>query len=142
MWAFLFQQCPEISIAIQPDWGCKSHQQSWHPQIVISLVEARERRNEARRLLDNDQDPGAIKQAKKSANTVLSENSFEIIHDRMPVILPTEQWNTWLSPAENQADKLLTLICPHNSESMQAWPVSREFNKVGLRDDVGLTDKI
>jgi putative SOS response-associated peptidase YedK len=64
------------------------------------------------------------------------------IHDRMPVILPLEQWSTWLSPAERQADKLLPMIQPHEAESMQAWPVTRELNRVGLRDDAGLTHPI
>jgi putative SOS response-associated peptidase YedK len=65
---------------------------------------------------------------------------MEKIHDRMPVILPSEQWNTWLSPQEHQTDKLQQLICPHNAESMQAWAVTRELNKVGLRNDAGLIE--
>lgn len=60
------------------------------------------------------------------------------IHDRMPVILDPDQWATWLSPQEHQADKLLPLIRPHDPESMQAWAVTREVNRVGLRDDAGL----
>ena len=64
------------------------------------------------------------------------------IHDRMPVILPPEQWNIWLSQQERQADKLIPLVCPHKSESMRAWPVTREVNKVGLRNDVGLIEPI
>ena len=64
------------------------------------------------------------------------------IHDRMPVILSEEQWDTWLSPAEHRPEKLLPLIRPHESESMQTWPVTHELNRVGLRDDVDLTKPI
>lgn len=60
------------------------------------------------------------------------------IQDRMPVILDPEQSGTWLSPQEHQADKLLPRIRPDDSCSMQAWPVTRELNGVGLRDDSGL----
>lgn len=62
------------------------------------------------------------------------------IHDRMPVILNPEQWDTWLCRQENNANKLLHLIRPHEPESMQAWPVTRELNRAGLRDDAGLIE--
>lgn len=64
------------------------------------------------------------------------------IHDRMPVILDREQWDTWLSPQVHEADMLLPLILPHESEPMQVWPVTRELNRVGLRDDAGLIEPI
>lgn len=64
------------------------------------------------------------------------------IHDRMPVILDQDQWETWLSPQIKQPDKLIPLIRPHDSNSMQAWPVSRELNRVGLRNDAGLIEPI
>lgn len=64
------------------------------------------------------------------------------IHDRMPVILNPDQWETWLSPKEHHPDKLLPLIYPHDSESMQVWAVTRELNKVGLRNDAGLIDPL
>jgi putative SOS response-associated peptidase YedK len=63
------------------------------------------------------------------------------IHDRMPVILDRELWSIWLSPQEHRADQLLPLIQPHDAESMQAWPVTRELNKAGLRDDAGLVER-
>lgn len=67
------------------------------------------------------------------ANTIMAP-----IHDRMPVILDPEQWPLWLSLHEHKADDLLPFLAPHDSESMQAWPVSRDVNRVGLRDDAGL----
>lgn len=64
------------------------------------------------------------------------------IHDRMPVILDPDQWAIWLSQQEKQADKLLPMIHPHDPKSMQAWSVTRELNKVGLRDDAGLIESL
>ncbi|MDA1108163.1 MAG: integrase arm-type DNA-binding domain-containing protein [Proteobacteria bacterium] len=45
----------------------------------ISLSAARERREQARKLLANGADPGAVKQAQKAAITALAENSFELV---------------------------------------------------------------
>jgi len=64
------------------------------------------------------------------------------IHDRMPVILTPDQWEAWLSTNERKPDHLLPLIRPHDSKSMQAWAVTRELNKVGLRNDAGLIDPL
>jgi len=66
-------------------------------------------------------------------------NSFmEPIHERMPVILYPEQWSFWLSQQEHLPDRLLPLICSQESKSMQAWPVTRELNRAGFRNDSGL----
>lgn len=67
---------------------------------------------------------------------------MEPIHDRMPVILDRELWAAWLSPQLHDAGKLLPLIRPHDPASMQAWLVTREVNRVGLRDDAGLVERV
>jgi putative SOS response-associated peptidase YedK len=72
--------------------------------------------------------------------TTTANALMETIHDRMPVILDREQWATWLSPQVHETDKLLPMIHPHEAASMQAWQVTREMNRVGLRDDAGLTE--
>ena len=45
----------------------------------ISLLEARERRDAARKLLSNGADPGDIKKAQKAAVVALEESSFELV---------------------------------------------------------------
>jgi integrase len=45
----------------------------------ISLAEARERRDQARKLLTNDVDPGIVKQATKNAIVQATENSFQLV---------------------------------------------------------------
>lgn len=72
-----------------------------------------------------------------SANTIM-----EPIHERMPVILQPDQWEVWLSQQEQKADHLLPLLCPHEAASMQAWPVSRELNRIGARNDAGLVEPV
>jgi putative SOS response-associated peptidase YedK len=74
--------------------------------------------------------------------TTAGNELMQPIHDRMPVILNSGQWATWLSTNEHRPDNLLPLISPHDSESMQAWPVTRDLNKVGVRNDAGLTDPL
>ena len=74
--------------------------------------------------------------------TTSANSLMEPIHDRMPVILSPDQWELWLSPHEHQKEDLLPLIKPFDSKPMQAWEVSREVNKVGLRNDAGLIENI
>lgn len=74
--------------------------------------------------------------------TTNANDLMQPIHDRMPVILSSDQWHTWLSPQERQAEMVLPMIRPYDAEIMQAWPVSRELNKVGVRDDAGLVEPI
>ena len=45
----------------------------------VTLSDARERREQARKLLANGVDPSAVKQAQKTAVIALTENSFEVI---------------------------------------------------------------
>lgn len=70
--------------------------------------------------------------------TTSANELMRAIHDRMPVILDSNQWEVWLSPKVKQADQLMSLIQPHESDTMQAWPVTRDLNRVGLRNDAGL----
>jgi integrase len=45
----------------------------------VSLSDARQRRDDARKLLANGVDPGAIKKAQKAATVAVTENSFEVV---------------------------------------------------------------
>lgn len=63
---------------------------------------------------------------------------MEPIHDRMPVIIPRENWQAWLSAP---ADEISQLIHPYQAGEMQAWPVSRRVSKT-QDDDPGLIEPI
>lgn len=69
----------------------------------LSLAEARDRREQARKLIANGVDPVAAKQAQKVASVALSENSFEII---------AREWFAKHSPnwKENHSSKILARL--------------------------------
>lgn len=50
------------------------------------------------------------------------------VHDRMPVILPPEEYDYWLDPAFEGTDKLLSLLKPYPSDEMALYPVSTYVN--------------
>lgn len=54
------------------------------------------------------------------------------IHNRMPVILPPEAYDTWLQPGELAADEALPLLRPYDARHMQAVPVSTRVNSPGI----------
>lgn len=62
--------------------------------------------------------------------TTQANEVLEPIHQRMPVLLEQEDWDTWLS-LEPLADELLMeLIAPSDAEKMQAWGVAHAVNKI------------
>lgn len=50
------------------------------------------------------------------------------IHNRMPVILPRDAYQTWLEPGEPDIEGLKSLLRPYPAEEMTAYPVSRLVN--------------
>jgi putative SOS response-associated peptidase YedK len=51
------------------------------------------------------------------------------IHDRMPVMLMSEDYDRWLGRA-NSADELKALLRPYDADLMEAYAVSRVVNSV------------
>ena len=51
------------------------------------------------------------------------------IHNRMPVILPESEWDTWLDLENNDVDALGKLLVPYQGDELEAWPVSTLVNK-------------
>ena len=52
------------------------------------------------------------------------------LHDRMPVILSTEQWPQWLGEELASPEQLQRLLTPFPPERMTCWPVGHAVNKV------------
>ena len=50
------------------------------------------------------------------------------IHNRMPVILPREAYDTWLDPETKDQSALAALLRPYPADAMTAYPVSRKVN--------------
>jgi integrase len=70
---------------------------------AVALADARSRRDDARKLLANDIDPGAVKRVQKLAKTELTENSFEVI---------AREWFKRHSPnwKENHSSKIIARL--------------------------------
>jgi putative SOS response-associated peptidase YedK len=47
------------------------------------------------------------------------------LHDRMPVILESEDWPTWLGEVEGDP---ATLLRPAGADVLKVWPVSKQVN--------------
>jgi putative SOS response-associated peptidase YedK len=63
------------------------------------------------------------------------------IHQRMPVILPSEYYELWLEPAVREPDQLLPLLNPYPTDEMEAYPVSRRVNSPS-NDDPGCVERV
>ncbi|MBE3071621.1 MAG: SOS response-associated peptidase [Acidobacteria bacterium] len=53
---------------------------------------------------------------------------MQVIHNRMPVILPQDAYTRWLDPNEQPPENLDTLLAPFPADAMTAYPVSRFVN--------------
>jgi putative SOS response-associated peptidase YedK len=60
--------------------------------------------------------------------TTEANETISPIHDRMPVILNTQDYNLWLDPSFTRSDRLNTLLKPYPAEAMTAHPVSTKVN--------------
>jgi putative SOS response-associated peptidase YedK len=59
------------------------------------------------------------------ANELLSK-----IHDRMPALIPPDQWAAWLGEIKTTHAALRAMLRPYPSERMAMWPVSRRVGNV------------
>jgi putative SOS response-associated peptidase YedK len=61
--------------------------------------------------------------------TTAANDLMAPIHDRMPVVLAPEDWDTWLDPETDPA-RAQRLLVPAPSEWFEAYPVSTRVNNV------------
>jgi len=66
--------------------------------------------------------------------TTAANEMVSRLHDRMPVVVPPEDFAVWLNP-ETTADRLKAIMRPYPSERMRAHPVSRRLNDVRNDDE-------
>jgi putative SOS response-associated peptidase YedK len=66
------------------------------------------------------------------ANALVAE-----IHDRMPLILASEDYVRWLGDEPDPAD----LMRPFPAEPMRMWPISRRVNKPE-NDDASIVEPV
>jgi putative SOS response-associated peptidase YedK len=60
--------------------------------------------------------------------TTTPNETMAPIHDRMPVILPSSAWDTWLDPTNDDTEALARLLVPAPAELLVARPVTTAVN--------------
>lgn len=60
--------------------------------------------------------------------TTEANDVLKPVHDRMPVILSSENYSLWLDEKINDTDRLQKLIAPYSPKEMKAYPVSKSVN--------------
>lgn len=63
--------------------------------------------------------------------TILTTDANELmmpIHERMPVIIPPDQFDLWLDPTVHDEKKLSGMLRPFDSKAMTAYPISTLVN--------------
>lgn len=77
----------------------------------------------------SDDDPDAFVWS-STVLTTSAEDSLGHIHDRMPLIVEPERWETWLGATVTNRDELLGLLVPAAPGRLDSYPVSTEVNSV------------
>lgn len=75
---------------------------------------------------------------KLSTCTIITTTPNEImspIHHRMPVILNSDDWSSWLDPANDDSASLQKLLRPFNASRMDAYPISTHVNSPAHDDE-------
>jgi putative SOS response-associated peptidase YedK len=67
--------------------------------------------------------------------TTAANGLLQPIHDRMPVILSSEDYGRWLDPNVQGSQSLSDLLRPFPDESMQAILVSTRVNSAKIDDE-------
>ena len=62
--------------------------------------------------------------------TTAAEPGLDVIHDRMPLVLPRDRWNGWLDPQLRTPDDVRALVEPPAPGRFAAVPVSTRVNSV------------
>jgi putative SOS response-associated peptidase YedK len=62
--------------------------------------------------------------------TTEAEPGLDVIHDRMPLVLPGDRWNAWLDPKLRDQDDVQALLEPPPAGRFAARPVTTRVNSV------------
>jgi putative SOS response-associated peptidase YedK len=72
--------------------------------------------------------------------TTDANRTLRPIHDRMPVIVPSEDFNVWLDTANVDAETAEAIIAPAPDDLLEAYPVSTAVNRTA-NDNPTLIDR-
>jgi putative SOS response-associated peptidase YedK len=76
--------------------------------------------------------------------TIITTKPNELLatlHDRMPVILKSQDHQRWLDAGEKNAGEMDDLLVPYVADEMEAYPISKDVNSV-KNDGPRLTDRV
>lgn len=73
--------------------------------------------------------------------TTAANDTLKPVHQRMPLILDSEEWDTWLNTEEISAKDARKLLKPAPDDLLEAVPVSPRVNRVS-EDDPGLIEPV
>jgi putative SOS response-associated peptidase YedK len=62
--------------------------------------------------------------------TTAAEQSLVGVHDRMPMVLPTDRWDDWLDPEQRDPEAVRAMLAPPVAGRFVAVPVSTRVNAV------------
>jgi putative SOS response-associated peptidase YedK len=62
--------------------------------------------------------------------TTRANRQIADLHDRMPVVLPSDAWQRWLGPRPVDSGELLAMLAPAEDEPLDIYPVVRLVNNV------------
>ena len=60
--------------------------------------------------------------------TTQANEVLEPIHERMPVILKSKNYDKWLDVEEHDTEKLEKLLVPYSAKEMESYAVSKDVN--------------
>src|SRR5947207_1140988 len=61
--------------------------------------------------------------------TTSANDTMAPVHDRMPVILAPESWDTWLDPDNHDVEALEKLLVPAPNDTLEWYPIRMLVNK-------------
>lgn len=76
------------------------------------------------------------------STTIITTSPNELMakfHHRMPVILPRDQLERWISPGEMPSEEALSMLTQYPAAQMNAYPVSLTVNSARIDDASCLT---
>jgi putative SOS response-associated peptidase YedK len=62
--------------------------------------------------------------------TTAAEPGLDVIHDRMPLVLPADRWKAWLDPRRREPDDVRALVVPPPPGRFAALAVTTRVNSV------------
>jgi putative SOS response-associated peptidase YedK len=62
--------------------------------------------------------------------TTEAEPGLDVVHDRMPFVMPRDRWEEWLDPDQQDADAVAALLAPPQPGRFVAYPISTAVNNV------------